>query len=125
MGDGDAQRLVGAVEDILLLLILAGGGAVDALLIGGAQQLELVVGEDELVALLALGLEAEELLDVNEDVLEGGLVLLVAGDVLLIVLDEADGLALEEAQVGVVVGAGEADGQAAGLVVAGDSRCRS
>ena len=120
VGDGDAQGLVGAVEHVLLLLILAGGGAVDALLVGGAELLQLVVGEHQLVALLTLGLEAEQGLDVHQHVLEGGLVLLVLGHVVAVILGEGDLLVGQQIQVGVVVGAGEADGQAAGLVVAGD-----
>mgnify|MGYP006064335869 CR=1 FL=1 len=120
VGDGDAQGLVGAVEHILLLLILAGGGAVDALLIGGPQLLHLVLGEHQLVVGGALGLQAEELLDVGEHILEGGLVLLVGGHIVAVKLGVGDLLVLQQVQVGVVVGAGEADGQAAGLVVAGD-----
>src|SRR5699024_8664687 len=120
VGDGDGQGLVGAVEDVLLLLVLAGGGAVDALLVGGPQLLQLILGEHQLVPLLALGLQAEELGDVLHHVLEGGLVLLVLGHVVAVELGVGDLLALQQIQVGVVVGAGEADGQAAGLVVAGD-----
>ena len=120
MGDGNGQGLVGAVEHVLLLLVLAGGGAVDALLIGGPQLLQLIGGEDQLVALLALDLQTEQGLDVLQNLLEGSLVLLVAGHVVAVVLGEGDLLVLQQVQIGVVVGAGEADGQAAGLVVAGD-----
>ena len=52
VGEGDAQRLVGAVEHIFLLLVLAGSSAVDALLVGGAELFQLVVGEHQLIALL-------------------------------------------------------------------------
>src|SRR5699024_8014488 len=120
VGQGDGERLVGTVEDVLLLLVLAGGGAVHALLIGGLQLGELVVGEDQLVALLTLGLQAEELLHVLHHVLKGGLVVLVGGRIVAVELGVGVLLVLQQIQVGVVVGAGKADGEAAGLMVAGD-----
>ena len=120
VGEGDAQRLVGAVEHIFLLLVLAGSSAVDALLVGSAELFQLVVGEHQLIALLALGLEAEERLHILQDILKGGLVLLVPGHVVAVELGVGDLLALQQIQIGVVVGAGKADGEAAGFVVAGD-----
>ena len=120
MGDGDREGLVGAVEHILRLVVLTGGGTVDALFIGGPQLLHLIGGEDQLVALLALGLQAKELLNVGQHGLKGGLVGLIGGHIVAVVLGEGDLLVLQQIQISVVVGSGEADGQAAGLMVAGD-----
>ena len=119
VGDGDGQGLIGAVEHVLGLLVLAGGGTVDALFVGGLELALLVLGEHQLVALLALGLQAKERFDVGQDGLKGGLLLFVGGDVVAVVLGEGDLLAVQQGQVGIIVGAGEADGEAAGLVVAG------
>ena len=119
VGEGHAEGLVGAVEHILCLLGIAGLGAVDALFIGGLEELQLVVGEHQLVALLALGLEAEELGHIGHGLFKGRLVLLVGGDIVAVELGIGDLLALQEVEVGVVVGAGKADGEAAGLMVAG------
>ena len=120
VGDGDAQGLIGAVEDVLFLFILGSGGAVDALFISGTELFHLVIGQDHLVGGAAGSLEAEEPFDVRKDGLEAGLVLLVGGDIVGVVLGKGDLLVLQEGQVGVVVGAREADGQAAGFMVAGD-----
>ena len=120
VGNGDGERLIGAVEDIFRLGVLLGAGFGHGFFVGGLQQAQLVLGEDQGIALTAGGLEAEEGLHILEHILKGGLVLPVFGHIVAVKLGVGDFLVGEVGEIGVVVGAGIADGQASGLVVAGD-----
>ena len=119
VGDGDREGVVGAVQHVLLLGELTGVVVAHGYLVSGSQALDLIAGQHQLVIRLAGHFQAEQLLNILHGVLEGGVVLLVLGHVLLVELGVGDGLAGQVAEIGVVVGSGIADGQSAGLVVAG------
>ena len=140
VGDGDAERLVAAVEDVLLLGELGVVGLGHRHVVGILQQAQLILGHDQAAGghagRVAVGVvghdavlgrltgsgfggQAEQFLHIDEHLLKGGAFLFVLGDIVGVVLGVADLLVGQVLQEGVVVGPGVADGQAAGLVVAG------
>ena len=122
MGEGDGQRLIGAVELIRFLGAVFVSG--HCLLIGGTDSPVLVVGEHQtpifVAACVAWFLQSEKFLDISHHVLEGSLVLFVPRDIVAVELGVGDGLVVESAEEEVVVGAGVSDGEAAGLMVCSD-----
>ena len=120
MGDGDGEGVVAAVEDVLLLGEVTGVVVTHNQLIGGAQPLGFVLGQHQTVALGSLQLQAEEGFHIRHGIFKGGAIFLVLAHILGVILGIGDVLIGQGVQVGVVVGAGEADGQTAGFVVAGD-----
>ena len=126
MADGHAEGDVGAVQLIVLLAHLLLGGSADFQrpLVGLAQILHLVVGQQQLACTGSIGVggqgQAEVCLHVGHGGLEGSLV----GDVALhiggVELGVRHLLVGEVGQEGVVVGGLVADGHAARLVVCGD-----
>ena len=120
VGQSHGQGVVRAVHDLLQLCIHTGLSAVDTLFVCNAQLLQLVGSQNQLVAFLALSLQTEQSLDINQSLLEGGAVFNIICDILVVELLEGDLLILQQGQVGVVVGTCKTDGQTAGFVVAGD-----
>ena len=114
VGQRDGQGIVSTVHHIFRLCVNTRLGAVDALFKGHTQLIQLISRQNQLVALFAFRLQAEQLLDVSQSFLKGGAAFLVSSGILVIELLEGDLLALQQGQVGVVVRTGKADGQAAG-----------
>ena len=118
MSQSNRQRIVSAVHHILSLGILAGFGAVDALLEGHTQLLQLIGGQNQLVIRFSFDLQTEQSLDVSQSFLESGAFFLVSSSVLIIELLERNLLALQQGQVSIIVGTSKTDGQTAGFMVA-------
>ena len=118
--DGHGERLIGAVSHILRLLDHTGILLVDAFFVGGFQQTQLVVRHHQLIALVSINLQSEQRLNVAQNRLEGSLGLFIALDIVAVELGVGDFLAVQQGDVGIIVGSGKADGQTAGLMVAGN-----
>ena len=99
VSQSNRQRIVGAVHHILQLGISASLSAIDALLVSDTQLLQFISGQNQLVALFALGLQTKQSFDVSQSFLKGGTVFLVSNRVLVNKLLEGDLLALQQSQI--------------------------
>ena len=126
VADSHAEGDVGTVQLVVLLahLALAGGAHLQGALVGLAQVLHLVVGQQQLACAGGSGVggqgQAKDVLHVLHGSLKGGLVGNVALHIGGIELCVGHLLVGEVRQEGIVVGGLVADGHAAGLVVGGD-----
>ena len=126
VADSHAEGDVGAVQLVILLahLALAGGTHLQGALVGLAQVLHLVVGQQQLACAGGSGVggqgQAKDVLHILHGSLKGGLVGNVALHIGGIELCVGHLLVCQIGQEGVVVGGLVADGHAAGLVVGGD-----
>ena len=126
MADGHAEGDVGAVQLVVLLghVLLAGRADLQGALVGGAQVLHLVVGQQQLAGAGGIRVGGQGQTEVCLHILHGSFKGGLVGDVVLhigrIKLCVRHLLMGQIGQEGVVVGGLVADGHTAGLVVSGD-----